>query len=91
MLCHRAVRCTFTRCCFQMRIGTLGKQFTVPELRGALESVGFANETVRNTTHYFRCCRPPDSYAASGRETPAVQYWTGVAKEILPGGELVDQ
>jgi hypothetical protein len=36
-----------------MRIGTLGKQFSVPELREALESVGFANVTVRNTTHYF--------------------------------------
>jgi acetylserotonin N-methyltransferase len=36
-----------------MRIGTLGKQFSVPELREALESVGFADVTVRNTTHYF--------------------------------------
>jgi acetylserotonin N-methyltransferase len=36
-----------------MRIGTLGKQFTVPELRGALEGVGFTEVTVRNTTHYF--------------------------------------
>jgi hypothetical protein len=36
-----------------MRIGTLGKQFTVPELREALGSVGFANVTLRNTTHYF--------------------------------------
>lgn len=36
-----------------MRIGTLGKQFTTPELRGALEGVGFADVTVRNTTQYF--------------------------------------
>jgi cyclopropane fatty-acyl-phospholipid synthase-like methyltransferase len=36
-----------------MRIGTLGKQFTVPELRQALERVGFTHVTVQNTTHYF--------------------------------------
>jgi O-methyltransferase domain/Dimerisation domain len=36
-----------------MRIGTLGKQFTVPELRGVLESLGFNDVAVRNTTHYF--------------------------------------
>jgi acetylserotonin N-methyltransferase len=36
-----------------MRIGTLGKQFSVPELREALESVGFTNVTLRNTTQYF--------------------------------------
>lgn len=36
-----------------MRIGTLGKQFSAPELRGALETVGFADVTVQNTTQYF--------------------------------------
>ncbi len=36
-----------------MRIGTLGKQFTFPELRVALESIGFADVSVANTTHYF--------------------------------------
>ena len=36
-----------------MRIGTLGKQFTVPELRGVLESLGFTDVAVQNTTHYF--------------------------------------
>jgi acetylserotonin N-methyltransferase len=36
-----------------MRIGTLGKQFTLPELRTALESVGFTEVSVTNTTHYF--------------------------------------
>jgi acetylserotonin N-methyltransferase len=36
-----------------MRIGTLGKQFSLPELRGALESVGFVDVSVQNTTHYF--------------------------------------
>ena len=36
-----------------MRIGTLGKQFSVPELRQALESIGFVNVSVANTTHYF--------------------------------------
>jgi hypothetical protein len=36
-----------------MRIGTLGKQFTAPELRSALEGVGFADVSVKNTTHYF--------------------------------------
>jgi 3-hydroxy-5-methyl-1-naphthoate 3-O-methyltransferase len=36
-----------------MRIGTLGKQFTVPELRGALEAVGFTDVAVENTTLYF--------------------------------------
>jgi len=36
-----------------MRIGTLGKQFTVPELRQALEAVGFTHVAVQNTTHYF--------------------------------------
>ena len=36
-----------------MRIGTLGKQFTVPELRAALESIGFTDVAVRNTTQYF--------------------------------------
>jgi acetylserotonin N-methyltransferase len=36
-----------------MRIGTLGKQFTTPELRAALEGVGFTDVTVRNTTQYF--------------------------------------
>jgi acetylserotonin N-methyltransferase len=36
-----------------MRIGTLGKQFSVPELREALESIGFADVAVTNTTHYF--------------------------------------
>jgi acetylserotonin N-methyltransferase len=36
-----------------MRIGTLGKQFTLPELRGALQEVGFADVSVRNTTQYF--------------------------------------
>ena len=32
-----------------MRIGTLGKQFTAPELRGALERAGFGDVTVTNT------------------------------------------
>jgi acetylserotonin N-methyltransferase len=32
-----------------MRIGTLGKQFTAPELRAALESVGFGEVAVDNT------------------------------------------
>ena len=36
-----------------MRIGTLGKQFSAPELREALESVGFTDVSVANTTHYF--------------------------------------
>jgi 3-hydroxy-5-methyl-1-naphthoate 3-O-methyltransferase len=36
-----------------MRIGTLGKQFTAPELREALEAIGFADVVVQNTTHYF--------------------------------------
>jgi acetylserotonin N-methyltransferase len=36
-----------------MRIGTLGKQFSLPELRQALESVGFVDASVQNTTHYF--------------------------------------
>jgi acetylserotonin N-methyltransferase len=36
-----------------MRIGTLGKQFTVTELRESLESLGFGNVTVSNTTQYF--------------------------------------
>jgi acetylserotonin N-methyltransferase len=36
-----------------MRIGTLGKQFSLPELRGALEGIGFEEVSVRNTTHYF--------------------------------------
>jgi cyclopropane fatty-acyl-phospholipid synthase-like methyltransferase len=36
-----------------MRIGTLGKQFTVPELREALQGVGFRDVSVQNTTHYF--------------------------------------
>jgi acetylserotonin N-methyltransferase len=36
-----------------MRIGTLGKQFTAPELRVALEQVGFTDVTVQNTTQYF--------------------------------------
>jgi acetylserotonin N-methyltransferase len=36
-----------------MRIGTLGKQFSAPELRGALESIGFVGVSVHNTTHYF--------------------------------------
>jgi hypothetical protein len=36
-----------------MRIGTLGKQFTAPELRRALERVGFTDVTVQNTTQYF--------------------------------------
>jgi acetylserotonin N-methyltransferase len=36
-----------------MRIGTQGKQFSLPELRGALESIGFTDVGVANTTHYF--------------------------------------
>jgi acetylserotonin N-methyltransferase len=36
-----------------MRIGTLGKQFSLPELRVALESRGFVDVSVANTTHYF--------------------------------------
>ncbi len=36
-----------------MRIGTLGKQFSAPELRQALESVGFVDARVQNTHGYF--------------------------------------
>jgi 3-hydroxy-5-methyl-1-naphthoate 3-O-methyltransferase len=36
-----------------MRIGTLGKQFTAPELRAVLEGIGFTDVTVRNTYGYF--------------------------------------
>jgi acetylserotonin N-methyltransferase len=36
-----------------MRIGTQGKQFSLPELRTALEGVGFTDVDVANTTHYF--------------------------------------
>ena len=36
-----------------MRIGTLGKQFSAPELRQALESVGFVDAVVHNTHGYF--------------------------------------
>jgi acetylserotonin N-methyltransferase len=45
-----------------MRIGTLGKQFTLPELRGALESIGFEQVSVVNTSHYFSLvsARKPD-------------------------------
>jgi cyclopropane fatty-acyl-phospholipid synthase-like methyltransferase len=44
-----------------MRVTTLGKQFTVPELRTALEEAGFANVTVQNTYGYFSlaCARKP--------------------------------
>jgi acetylserotonin N-methyltransferase len=40
-----------------MRVGTAGKQFTVPELRGALEESGFADVTVQNTYGYFSLTR----------------------------------
>jgi acetylserotonin N-methyltransferase len=36
-----------------MRVGTAGKQFTAPELRRDLESVGFANVSFQNTYGYF--------------------------------------
>jgi acetylserotonin N-methyltransferase len=36
-----------------MRIGTLGKQFSSPELREALQTIGFADVTIQNTTQYF--------------------------------------
>jgi hypothetical protein len=36
-----------------MRMGTAGKQFTAPELRRALEAVGFQNVSVQNTHGYF--------------------------------------
>jgi hypothetical protein len=36
-----------------MRVGTLGKQFTAPELRGALTEVGFTDAGVVNTFGYF--------------------------------------
>jgi hypothetical protein len=50
-----------------MRVTTLGKQFTVPELRMALEEVGFTNVTVQNTYGYFSlvCARKPRSKATS--------------------------
>jgi hypothetical protein len=36
-----------------MRVGTAGKQFTAPELRGALTAAGFQNMAVQNTHGYF--------------------------------------
>jgi hypothetical protein len=36
-----------------MRMGTAGKQFTAPELRRALEAVGFQHVSVQNTHGYF--------------------------------------
>jgi hypothetical protein len=36
-----------------MRIGTLGKQFSAPELRQALEGAGFGEIVVQNTHGYF--------------------------------------
>jgi len=36
-----------------MRVGTMGKQFTAPELRGALEAAGFTDVSVTNTYAYF--------------------------------------
>jgi hypothetical protein len=36
-----------------MRVGTMGKQFTAPELRGALEDAGFHSVSVQNTYGYF--------------------------------------
>lgn len=36
-----------------MRIGTAGKQFSAPELRRALEQVGFRDVSVQNTYAYF--------------------------------------
>lgn len=36
-----------------MRIGTLGKQFTLPEMRRALQDEGFTDVGVQNTTQYF--------------------------------------
>jgi hypothetical protein len=36
-----------------MRVGTTGKQFTAPELRGALEAAGFKDVSVTNTYGYF--------------------------------------
>jgi hypothetical protein len=36
-----------------MRIGTMGKQFSAPELRGALESAGFRDVAVQNVHGYF--------------------------------------
>jgi acetylserotonin N-methyltransferase len=40
-----------------MRIGTAGKQFTAPEMRGALEDAGFRNVRVQNTYGYFSLMR----------------------------------
>jgi acetylserotonin N-methyltransferase len=37
----------------EMRTGTLGKQFTAPELRGALEAAGFGDVSFANTHGYF--------------------------------------
>jgi acetylserotonin N-methyltransferase len=37
----------------EMRIGTLGKQFTAPELRQALETAGFTDVVFQNTHGYF--------------------------------------
>ena len=37
----------------QMRVGTMGKQFTAPELRQALESVGFRETSIANTYGHF--------------------------------------
>jgi acetylserotonin N-methyltransferase len=36
-----------------MRVGTMGKQFTGPELREALESVGFRDMSIANTYGHF--------------------------------------
>jgi cyclopropane fatty-acyl-phospholipid synthase-like methyltransferase len=36
-----------------MRMGTAGRQFTVPELRQALDAAGFEQATVQNTHGYF--------------------------------------
>jgi hypothetical protein len=36
-----------------MRVGTMGKQFSAPELRQELERVGFVDATVANTHGYF--------------------------------------
>ena len=36
-----------------MRVGTMGKQFTAPELRAALESAGFQQMSVTNTYGHF--------------------------------------
>jgi cyclopropane fatty-acyl-phospholipid synthase-like methyltransferase len=36
-----------------MRVGTMGKQFTGPELRRALESVGFRDMSIANTYGHF--------------------------------------